>query len=239
MSLLTVVQQFCQRTGIPSPSAITSNQDQQILQIWGLCNETVEDIIDRWSWTDLTQEATFTTLTGRDQGAIATIAGGGAGYRRILNDTIYNRTLRLPLFGPLAAPDWQQRIAVTTTGPFYQYRLRGGRLLFDPAGVAGQLCAFEYITDRCVQPTIGTPTTAFMADTDTFVLDEKLLLAGLRWKWKSEKGLDYSEDFRRYETIGNNMAGRDGTARTLSMNSGMNSSVLPGIFVTPGNWNVS
>lgn len=239
MSLLTVVQQFCQRTGIPSPAAVTASTDAQILQLWGLANEVAEDIIDRWSWTDLTNEATFTTVTGRDQGAIATIAGGGAGYRRILNDTIYNRTLRLPLFGPLAAPAWQQRLAVTTTGPYYQYRLRGGRLLFDPVGVAGQLCAFEYITDRCVLPATGTATTAFVADSDTFILDEKLLLAGLRWKWKEEKGLDYAEDFRRYETMGSNYAGRDGTNKTLSMNGEANSSVMPGIFVSPGNWNVS
>jgi hypothetical protein len=238
VSLLTAVQTVCKRTGIPVPAAVVASLDSQVQQLWGLADEVVEDIIDRWSWRDLINEATFTTINGEDQGSIATIAGGGAGYRRILNDTIYNRTLHLPLFGPLAPQEWQMQKSVVQTGPFYQYRLRGGRLLFNPDGIAGHLCAFEYITDRAVLSSLGDSQTSFLADTDTFILDEKLLVAGLRWKWKEEKGLDYAEDFARYENLGNNYAGRDGTAKPLSMNGSLNQIITPGIFVSPGNWNV-
>lgn len=239
MSLLTVVQQFCTRTGLPVPNAVVNSGDNQLAQLVGLCNEVVEDLCDRWTWQDLTLETTFTTVNGEDQGSINTIAPNG--FLRILEETIYNRTLRLPLFGPLWAQDWQALKALPQTGPFYKYRIRGDRLLFMPPGIAGQTCAFEYATSFSISvaaaPTVGVKS-AFTLDDDTFILDERLLLAGLRWKWKSEKGLDYAEDFRRYEAMANNAAGRDGSKPRLNLGGG-NQDYKPGIWVPSGNWNIS
>lgn len=237
MSLLTVVQTFCLRTGLPSPNAVISSGDNQLLQLAALANEVVEDLCDRWTWQNLTREATFTTVLGEDQGAITTIAPSG--FLRILQETIFNRTLRLPLFGPLWAQDWQALKALPTTGPFYKYRIRGNRLLFMPPGVAGHTCAFEYATSWAILATDGTTyKSAFTDDADTFILDERLLLAGLRWKWKAEKGLEYAEDFRRYEQLANNASGRDGSKPRLNM-AGGNQDYKPGIWVPSGNWNVS
>lgn len=236
MSLLTTVQTFCRRTGLPVPTVVAASTDTQVIQILALLNEVVEDLCDRWTWQALTREATFTTINGEDQGAITAIAPNG--FLRILQETIFNRTLRLPLFGPLAAPKWQNLKALPSTGPFYKYRLRGGRLLFNPVGVAGQTCAFEYATSYAVLAQDGTTyRSSFTADTDTFLLDESLLLAGLRWKWKCEKGLDYAEEFRRFEELANNAAGRDGTKPRLNMGD-CTGDFTPGIWVPAGNWNV-
>lgn len=237
MSLLTVLRQFCSRTGLPVPTAAVASGDNQLQQLVALANEVVEDLCDRWTWQELTKETVFTTVLGEDQGSISTIAPSG--FLRVLQETIFNRTLRLPLFGPLASQDWQALKALPTTGPFYKYRIRGDRLLFMPPGVAGQTCAFEYATSFSILAIDGlTYKSEFTADSDTFILDERLLLAGLRWKWKSEKGLDYAEDFRRYEQLANNAAGRDGSKPRLNM-AGGNSDYKPGIWVPSGNWNVS
>lgn len=237
MSLLTVVQSFCQRTGLPVPAFAVGSTDSQVLQIIALANEVVEDLCDRWTWTALEREAIFTTVLGEDQGAITTIAPDG--FLRISQETIFNRTLRLPLFGPMTQSQWQALKALPTTGPFYKYRIRAGRLLFMPAGVAGQTCAFEYASSYAILAIDGTTyRSSFAADTDTFLLDEKLLTAGLRWKWKAEKGLDYAEEFRRYEELANNASGRDGTKPRIDMSGGGND-FRPGIWVPSGNWNIS
>lgn len=233
MSLLTIVRTFAERTGLPVPDFVVGTRDAQILQIHSLLNEVCEDLCDRWTWQDLTKEALFTTVAGEDQGALATLAPFG--FSRILQETIFNRTLRLPLFGPLAARNWQAMKALPTTGPFYKYRFRGGRLLFMPAGIAGHQCAFEYASTFCVVGADTVQKATFTADTDTCLLDEKLLQAGLRYKWKFEKGLDYAEDLRRFEELANNASGRDATKPVLDMgNSGNN--FQPGIWVSSGNW---
>jgi hypothetical protein len=236
MTMLSVIQTFCERAGLPSPSFVAGATNTQITQLQALLNECLEDICDRWSWEGLVKEATFTTVAAEDQGAIRTLAPSG--FLSVLNETIYNRTLRLPVYGPLAAEKWQALKALPNSGPFYKYRIRGGRLLFNPTAVAGHLCAFEYKSSYAVLSSTSVEKSYATADDDTFVFEERLLQAALRWKWRSEKGLDYAEEFRRYEEMGANMAGRDGTKPVLSQAVGA-TEFQPGIFVPAGNWTVS
>ena len=234
-TMKALVQTFCQRRGLPVPNAVASSQDHQIIQLLALLNEALEDIVDRWDWSDLQQEALFTTVDGEDQGFVTTIAPNG--FLRIFNETIFNRSLRLPIFGPLRKDQWQALKALPTTGPFYKYRIRQGKLLFNPAGVAGQTCAFEYQSARCVilEGSSSISAVRFLNNGDTCIFDDKIVLAGLSWKWLSTKGLDYAEEFRRYETLANNAAGRDASHPRVNMGEASNR-MIPGIWVSPGNW---
>jgi len=65
-----------------------------------------------------------------------------------------------------------------------------------------------------------------------------LLLLGLRWRWKEEKGLPYMESFRLYEAAVAEAAGADGTKQPMSMNEGAGM-IQPGVFVPAGNWSIS
>lgn len=237
MSLLTIVQNFCRRTGIAVPTYVVGTTNPQVTQIHALLNEVLEDLCDRWTWQALTREAVFTTVAGEDQGPITALAPSG--FLRVSQDTIFNRTLRLPLYGPLMPQQWQALKALPTTGPFYKYRIRGGRLLFNPPAAEGHECAFEYASSFAVVSSNGnTYRATFEVDGDTCLLDERLVQAGLRWKWKAEKGFDYAEEFRRYEEMANNAAGRDATKPKLDMGGG-NGDFRPGIWVPSGNWNIS
>ena len=235
MSLLTVLQKFCSRTGLPVPAAAIGIDDAQITQLAGLADEVLEDLC-QVDWQDLTKEAIFTTVAGEDQGSIHTIAPDSM--LRIKAQTIYNRSLRLPIFGPITDSRWQSMKALPTTGPFYKYRIRGGRLLFNPVGIAGHTCAFEYVSGNIVQHTDGSYSPSFTADSDVLILTEgeKLLLAGLRWKWRSEKGMDYAEEFRRYEELKLSLTSTDATKPVLSLDGG-DQNLRPGIWTPAGNWN--
>lgn len=234
MTLLELLKQFAQRTGIPIPVTVIGNQDRQVIQLLALLNEVVEDLTDR-PFTELTREAVFTTVAAESQGALSTIAPSG--FQSVINDTIFNRTLRLPIFGPMAAKQWQAFKTMQITGPASQYRIVRGELLFMPVPAAGHTCAFEYLSNMAILGADLSPKSAFTADTDTFILPARLPLAGLRWKWKYEQGLDYAEDFRRYEELVSTYTARDGTKPTvdLSMSGG---SATPGIIVPSGSWNL-
>jgi hypothetical protein len=210
-----------------------ASTDSQIIQLRALLQEVLEDLVVM-DWTVLMKESTFSTVAGEVQGSLASLAPFG--FRSIVRDTIYNRTLRLPVYGPLAASKWQARKALPTTGPFYMYRIREGNVYFSPTPGAGNLCAFEYFSTFAVVPDGGLPTDTLTADTDTFLLDSKLLLAGLRWKWKCEKGLDYAEDFARFQGLVQSILGQDGTKPTLSLDMDGTGGIMPGIFVSPGSW---
>lgn len=232
MNLLQLVQTFCTRTGVTPPATLTGANDQQIQQILALLGAILEDLTDE-NWTGLSQEAVFTTTGAESQGLLTVLAPNG--FQFILPETLFDRTLRLPLYGPLSAEDWQAFKALPTSGPFYKYRVARGELLFSPVPPNDHTCAFEYQSSFIVQSADGTAKPLPTADTDVFNVPDKVILAGLRWQWKYEKGLEYAEDFRRYETFRNNAKSRDGTKPTLSL-SAHHARPQPGIFVPAGNW---
>lgn len=234
MTLLDIVKEFCRRTGITVPTVVMSSNDDQYLQLAGLANEVVEDITVRGGWQGITKEVVWTSVAGGSQGPIETLAPG---YRKILNETIYDRTRALPIFGPRNPQEWQAIKAIPLSGPFYQYRIRGGELLTTPDMPAGHTLAFEYITRYAVNSSVGVAKAYFTQDTDTFALPDVLLLKGLRWRWREEKGLPYLEAARSYEVSISEYLNSDGTKGALSLN-GPSGNIQPGIFIPSGNWQV-
>lgn len=234
MTLLTLLQTFAQRSGLPVPAFVAASQDTQVLQMLAKLNEVLEDLTDRWNWEGLTHEAVFTSAPGEDQGALQTLAPKG--YLRILNDTFRGRNSAQFIRGPISATAWQDYKSRLGSGNFPYYRFRGQRLLMLNVA-AGRVYSFEYASSWAVGAATDNLTKpAFSADADVSFFSDKLLLAGLRWKWLSTKGIDYAEDFRRYEELANNAAGTETPKPTLYMNSGLDQNIGPMLLVPGGNW---
>jgi len=237
MSLLTTIQYACGRFGVPVPTTVLGTSDVQVLQMLRLLEEEGNDLSMRNEWEALTIEASHTTVATESQGSITTIASNG--FRYIKNDTIWDRTNKLPVLGPLSAFDWQTLKAVNVTGPQYRFRIRGGKLLVNPTPTAGYSWFFEYITKNWILGADGvTYKQYFTLDTDTILLPEDLVLMGLRWRWKKEKGLDYAEDFSTYEMQVKQQTGRDGGKAVLYMDDVSWRGPRPGVWVPDGNWNL-
>jgi hypothetical protein len=240
MSLLTIVQRACRRIGITAPNAVISSTDLQIIQLLEIANEECEELATGASigmsidWEALQTEASFTTLAAESQGNIYTIAPG---FKYIINDTIWNRSTKLPAYGGLNPRQWQAFKAWGVTNPYPQFRIRGDLLLLTPVPTAGQNYYFEYQSANwCVAADGVTTRNIWTADSDTCRLDERLVIQGVIWRWKQIKGLDYAEDFRKYQTRVTNAAARDGGKPDLDM--GSDQSYGAGIVVPIGNWGV-
>ena len=212
MSLLTIVQNTCQRVGVPAPSSVINNTDATVQQMLALAQEQGKELTDRFHWQGLTQEASFTTVAQESQGSLSTIAPG---FSRLLNDTFYDRTDRTHIYGPLNAQDWQHEQGTNGTSAYDRFRIRGDLLLLYPAPAAGHQIAFEYVTKNW----ISGDKDAFTADGDTALLDEELLTLGLVWRFREAKGFDYAEAFRKYEVRLANAQARDGGRPRLNMGS--------------------
>jgi len=234
MSVLSLIAHVCGRINIPVPASVLGNTDTQILQILRLLEEEGNDLAQRGDWNALTNEATHVSLAAEDQGAIATIAANG--FRTYKNDTFWDRTNKLPIMGPLSDEEWQARKAMTTQGARFAFRLRGGHILITPTPAAGYSWAFEYVSKYWMLGIDGTTYKQYATlDTDTILLQEELVIAGLRWRWKREKGFDYAEDFATYEMQVKDALSRDGGKPTLRMDGEMRDA-RPGIFVPDQSW---
>lgn len=200
MSLLEIIQQCCRTTGLPVPSTVNSLTDEKVVRLMALLNELCTDLVYRVTLQDLIKEASFYTVAAETQGKLFDLAGPDC--LAILGNTIWNRTKQLPLFGPLTPTEWATIKASGFIGPMNSYRLRGAKLLFDTIPTAGEVCTFEYKSKYIAYNPVDQEFKEFFSkDTDHPIVPDVLLLAGLRMKWKMEKGLEYAELFRMYELL--------------------------------------
>lgn len=238
MDALTLIQETANEIGLPEPTIALASTDVQIKQLVQLLNKEGRALATRYGWQALTRETTFLTTAVESQGTIASLIGGSHEMRYIINDTIWNRDRIWPVLGPNPPRIWQGYKALSVTGPVSQYRIRSNELLFMPVPTAGETCAFEYVDKMwCTDVTGVTYQKGLVADTDVFLLDDELLQAGLQWRWRAAKKLDYTEDFLIYENLVADAMARDGTKPTLSL-SGETTYYDPVVITPVGSWNL-
>lgn len=214
MSLITIIQRTCRRVGLAAPSSAIGNTDENIIRMIELANEEGEELATRGSWQALRSESTFVSVATESQGAMTTLAG--ASFDHIANETIWNRTQDRP-WHPVDDVTWQRMKSNGITGPYNYFRVRGGNLIVQPTPTAGETIAFEWASKNWCQSSVGAGQTVWTADTDTSKLDERIMIMGLVWRWKQAQGLEYSEDFSKYENMVSNALAQDGAKPKIRM----------------------
>ena len=215
MSLLTIVSSACDRLNLPTPTTVMTNQTETIRALRGFAQEEGKDLSRRAAWQKLTKEHTFTTLAASDQGA-ASIPDDFDWYKA---DTMFNRTRRRAVVGPLDDELWQQIQASLTTLVDPGFRFRGGTILITPTPPAGQTVAYEYTSNQWCESEAGTDQSEWMADTDVPILEPELFILGLVWRFRKAKALSYDEDFSTYERAVLDRMMKDGAKPRLSGDS--------------------
>jgi hypothetical protein len=229
---------MCRATGISVPAAAFTSTSASVQQIVELANQEGRALSRRHDWQELTLEGSFTTLAAESQGTLASIIGVTQQLWKIVNDTIWNRTTQQQICGPLSRKNWQGQKALSLTGPYPQYRVRGNTLLFYPSPPAGQSCFFEYISGSWATNQAGsTFKKQITLQTDIILLDGECVIAGLEWRWLRKKGLSYAEEFASYEELVKNEIGNNATKAVLSMD-GVARGPRPGVIVPIGSWNL-
>lgn len=219
MTVLEIVRTVCGVIGLSQPNSLIGTTDLQVIQLRELLNKEGSELAARSSqgWQALNAETTFITVAAEDQGTLETIIGASNAFRHILNETIWNRTAKTPVFGPRGAAAWQGIKTINFTGPFPEYRIRGDHLYFIPAPSAGDTCAFEYASRNWLEGSDGSRRSSITEDEDESLLDSEIVRLGLEWRWRKAKGLDYSQDFEDYEARVVDALARDGTKPRLNL----------------------
>lgn len=230
---LQIIQKACSRLGLTQPNAALSSTDLQTIQLVALANEEGEELSERFAWQSLQTETTFTTLAANLQGNLTTIAPG---FRFVCHDTMWNRNTRIPI-RPIDERTWQTWKATGITGPYSTYRIQLDAIYFIPTPTAGHTIAFEYQDRRwCMSSDELTKRTAFSADGDLCRIDPELITLGVIWRFKASKGLEYGEDFAKYEKRVMNTFAKDGIKPNKYLNGAQTYST--GISVPEGSWSL-
>lgn len=235
LSIVAICQEALEEIGVDCPTSLTSGGDLGA-QLMALGNTTGRDIALRGDWQALGTEGTFTTTASETQ--VSNIKTTYPYMRKILDNTMWNRTQARRIIGPVSNQAWQRFKADSVSPATLVWYLRGNAILFPGSPTAGESVYFEYIDKRwCSDSTGATLQEAFSADTDIPRLDDYAMVLGVRWRFLKKKGLEYGEEFRQYEDYVAERLGSDKPRETQSMNPNSRSEGYD-TQIPDGNWNL-
>lgn len=172
-----------------------------------LVNEVAEDIAQYRDWQGLQ--------------SVATLAGNGVitdfalpvDYGRMMVDTqVQSAAYRL--WGYFRYDDLSSFLRDKAAGFRASpggWIITGGKIKFNPAPTGSS--SFPYIASTWASAADGTRKARFDADTDTFMLPERLLKLALIWRWRENKKLDSSGDMEAFTKALDEYAAKDGGSR--------------------------
>lgn len=243
MTLLQLAQEFARRRGLPIPSGVTGAQDDTVTQMWGLLNEGIADISDRFEWQQLRTRYTFQHAGSTGYTALdLSEAGPIPGYKAILNGTLWDTLGRRQVFGPYNPLTWEAMINLQVSQAVYNFTIYGSALRIYPVPtvVTPDQFAMEYITSYgAFDPDLNTPTQFFNTDTSYCRMPSTVMLQDLKWRWNYNKGLPYAEDQRTLEEMLLNLQGRDPAPDIQMDGNNYDQIAMPGLYVAAGSWNIT
>jgi hypothetical protein len=233
MNVLELVQEFCGKKTLPVPTAVIGNTDVGVVQIRYLLAETLREL-SKYKWNEQKIQTTFTTIAAEDQGVLTTLIG--ADFDSLVFATMWDETLRRPVFGPVSDAMWANLQSFPASGPIYQFKVFGKHLHIFPAPTAGDTIYLIYQSSYPVTDSSGTPKAAITVDTDLFLLPEDVVTRSLDFRWKRQKGEPWETDYAEYTDL---LA--KGVQKTGLPNIHLDSArfkMTPGIWVPAGDWPV-
>jgi len=205
-NLLSIVQRACRLLSIPVPTEVVNSTDTQVQQLYALANEEGDELAGTYDWQVMRRQHLFDTVASAVQSSAVP-----SDFDHFIANSFFNRTTMRMIYGPITPQEWQAIQAQPQLNRvFLAFVERDGQFLVTPTPPAGQEIAYEYITKYWAKSAAGVPQAEFLADTDETYLDDKLFPLGLRWRFLKSKGLEYSEDFRTYQSERNQRMARDG-----------------------------
>lgn len=220
-----LLDQVNDEIGFDRPSSYVNNPDSNIRQLVALANKlsvTLRDLrlqyLIRQAFIDLS--AGTVDLTEDPDGRISWYPFPDDFYA-VVPDTSYQNG-RIDI-AEWPTPAYMWAYLISRTGP-QSLRVRVRTIqnriyVFSPD--ASQSLQFEYISKFPIEIVSSTPTTTtefsetFISDNDIWLLDDPLFEIELKWRYKREKGLDFTADAEDARLYRNELRARDQNAMTI------------------------
>lgn len=201
MTILSAVQEAAIELNQEDVTSVFTAPSTFVKELRLQATRTAQDLLKYYDWQKLQKLATF---TGNASDASFSLP---ADYDRMVKDTdVHSSSFSTAKF--VKARDlshWRDILDNGLSGTPGTWIMLGGTFQVvqgaaDPMA-AGETAKFYYVSNYIVATEAGQSATktGFTADTDVFVLSERLLTLGMIWRWKKSKKKDYSEEMRDYE----------------------------------------
>lgn len=199
MTILSTCQDAAILLNRARPTSLFSSTDPFAAELLVAAKQVAESLVkEEHDWRDLTQLA---TCQGDSTTVVFPLATVAPGYERLIKGAkLHSLRFRNATFR--AARDLDEWLFIKDNllvGSPGNWVLLGGSVQIFPPMPVSDTARFYYISNQYALSAAGVPQGAFLADTDTFAMDERLLRLGIVWRWRANKRLEYAEDLKDYE----------------------------------------
>jgi hypothetical protein len=227
----------CGKSAVADPYAST---DADFVLMADLLNSLGDDLMNSHQWTHLVLGFTFTT------DGVSTSYAFPPGFQEMVNQTIWNRSTRLPGIGPLSfqqSTALQARLVNIVLNIVFQ--IQGNLLTMPIAPPAAAVMTGKFLSRYWVMSATAAASTHVpdkpkpTAQDDILLMDEELLVAGLKLRFDEVRGFDTAKSQDRYDTKLEAVIGKNLGAQIASLgSSGRNTydRMLDGRNVPEGYW---
>lgn len=179
-----IITQAATELGLGTVSDAYASTNPAIMQLRAFLTSVGRKLVKLHGWSQLTKTHTLSWVDGEDEYDLP------SDFARFVDDTGWDRTSQEPLV-PANGRDWQTLKARGVTGILWPIvRIQGNKLLFHPVPSSTDSIAFEYISSLWALANGETAPNknAPNANTDTVWFDATLMVDGIKYAWKAEKG---------------------------------------------------
>ena len=114
-------------------------------------------------------------------------------YKMMVGRTQWDKSKHWEMLGPLDGQQWQWlKSGYISTGPRVRFRLLNGLFQTWPALTTNEYLGYEYLSNGWATSNTGTRQTSFLADTDTCIFSDRLMIIGSKLKYFQLKQFDTS-----------------------------------------------
>jgi hypothetical protein len=208
MTLQDILDEVLLLSGMDTEASYATNGNDSVKRLVSIANNEAQKLA-RHHWQALFRDHSFTLTT-------ATTYTLPDDFRTVVPGTMYTDSDICPVDFPTDIGEWAYLQASSGgSSTKTKVRIRQDAIeVYEP--VSGEVIEFEYITKYPVQDSTGVSKQYFTADSDTFILDDDLLLLRVMAQYKRLMGLqDWQVDFAEAERLEQTLKGQDGGSKEV------------------------
>lgn len=231
LSVGQILTRALNRCGIEPLGAYVSQSEPEARLGVDLAEAAALDILSAHEWQALRDTHSFSALAQEEQtGGIPSDLG------RILDGTAWNETEDRRVRGPVDTKTWRRWTAGDLVAAIDDnYRVSGSSFLMFPNPGAGDTISYEYQSKHPWLSSGGSPKERITSDTDTFRLDDELLIRGIVFMYKDAQGYAAGMSYDFYLGRLAQMKAQEGTASRIRLGQ-RDRPFRPDGYVPEGNW---
>ena len=203
----TIINDTAIEVGLVPVNDPYSTQDEAFVQLRGLLNSAGRELVNMFAWEVLQKKLEITTAPA-DTGTYDLPTD----FDRMIDQSGWNTSSRLPVYGPLSPQDWAAATSLPIAPVSYiVFKLSQNKLqLFPNTPVPSPMdLSWWYISRNWVVGANDETTDRATNGSDVIVYDPSLVVKFLKVKFLSAKGYDIAVAAREFDMTFMNLTGQD------------------------------